>query len=333
MLDGPDRRRRPHRRLPGRADDADPLEGAGGRTPTAGFATTFLRQMEEVLGTCLDRGVKVVSNAGGLNPTAWPTGSASWPADLGLSPRIAVVRGRRPHATGSTDLQAAGEELTAPRHRPALADAGVEPVTANAYLGGLGIAAALAPAPTWSSPAGSPTRRWSLGRRRGGTGGSPPTSDALAGAVVAGHVIECGPQATGGNYSFADEDLPDLRYPGFPIAEVAGDGSSVITKQPGTGGAVTVGTVTAQLLYEIAGPALRQPRRGRPLRHRRARSAGAGPGADLRCPGRGTTRPTKVALELPGRLAEHDGDGAHRARQRGQGGACRATCSSTCSEA
>ena len=84
-------------------------------------------------------------------------------------------------------------------------------------------------------------------------GWGPTDWDALAGAVVAGHVIECGPQATGGNYAFLDE-ITDRRYPGFPIAEVAEDGSSVITKHPGTGGLVSVGTVTAQLLYEIAGP-------------------------------------------------------------------------------
>ena len=82
--------------------------------------------------------------------------------------------------------------------------------------------------------------------------------DALAGAVAAGHVIECGPQATGGNYSWLDE-ITDRRYPGFPIAEVAADGCSVITKHPGTGGLVSEGTVTAQLLYEIAGPAYPNP--------------------------------------------------------------------------
>ena len=71
---------------------------------------------------------------------------------------------------------------------------------------------------------------------------------------MAGHVLECGAQATGGNYAFFRE-LPDVRHPGFPIAEVRADGSAVITKHPGTGGAVTVGTVTAQLLYEIGAPA------------------------------------------------------------------------------
>jgi hypothetical protein len=83
-------------------------------------------------------------------------------------------------------------------------------------------------------------------------GWSPTDWDRLAGAVVAGHVIECGPQTTGGNYAFFAE-VARLDHPGFPIAEVAADGSSVITKHPGTGGEVSVGTVTAQLLYEIAG--------------------------------------------------------------------------------
>ena len=82
--------------------------------------------------------------------------------------------------------------------------------------------------------------------------------DAIAGAVVAGHVIECGAQCCGGNYAFFEE-IPDTGRIGFPIAELYPDGSSVITKHPGTGGAVTVGTVTAQLLYEIGGPRYLSP--------------------------------------------------------------------------
>src|SRR5699024_1836451 len=78
--------------------------------------------------------------------------------------------------------------------------------------------------------------------------------DALAGATAAGHVIECGTQATGGNYAFFTRgEIADPVRPGFPIAEIAADGSSVITKHPGSGGAVTVGTVTSQLLYEVTG--------------------------------------------------------------------------------
>ncbi len=131
------------------------------------------------------------------------------------------------------------------------------PITANAYLGGWGIARALAAGAdvvvcgrvTDASVVVGPAAWWH--------GWARDDWDALAGAVVAGHVIECGPQCTGGNYPFLDEIAPG--YPGFPIAEVAADGTTVITKQPGTGGSVTVGTVTAQLLYEIAEPAYVNP--------------------------------------------------------------------------
>jgi hypothetical protein len=223
----------------------------------AGYAVTFLRQMEQVLGTCLDRGVRVVSNAGGLNPTGLAERLHALADGMGLTPRIAVVAGddlldRIP------ELLAAGERLDHLDTGVAFADAAVSAATANAYLGGWGIADALASDAdvvvcgrvTDASLVVGPAAWWH--------GWHPADWDALAGAVVAGHVIECGPQATGGNYSLLHE-LPDARYPGFPIAEVDGDGSSVITKQPGTGGVVTVGTVSAQLLYEIAEPAYVNP--------------------------------------------------------------------------
>ena len=131
-------------------------------------------------------------------------------------------------------------------------------MSAHAYLGAWGIAAALAGGAdivvcgrvTDASLVVGPAAWWH--------GWSGEDWDALAGAVAAGHVIECGPQCTGGNYSFLDE-LPDTRVPGFPIAEIAHDGSAVITKHPGTGGVVSVGTVTAQLVYEIEGPAYTNP--------------------------------------------------------------------------
>jgi hypothetical protein len=223
------------------------------KDPARGYATTFLRQMEDVLGECLDRGIKVVANAGGLNPV----GLATELGRLGLPAKIAWIDGD--DLTPRVDeLQRAGHELTNMDTGLPLAKAGLPVVTANAYLGGWGIAAALeagadvvvCPRVTDASLVVGPAAWWHGWRR--------DDWDALAGAVAAGHVIECGPQATGGNYSQLSE-ITDRRYPGFPIAEVAADGSSIITKHPGTGGLVSVGTVTAQLLYEIAEPAYLNP--------------------------------------------------------------------------
>ena len=227
------------------------------KDPGAGYARTFLAQFEQVIGTCLDRGITIVTNAGGLSPAGLAARLREIAARLGLAPKIAHIEG--------DDLLDRIGELTEAGHALAHADtgeplakAGVTPVTANAYLGGWGIAAALragadvvvCPRVTDASLVVGPAAAWH--------GWGPDDLGALAGAVAAGHVIECGPQATGGNYPFADE-LPDRRYPGFPIAEVAADGSSVITKHPGTGGLVSPGTVTAQLLYELGEPAYANP--------------------------------------------------------------------------
>src|SRR5579863_9721744 len=218
-----------------------------------GYATTFLRQMQDVLGTCLERGVKVVANAGGLNPA----GLAAKINEVTPEARIAYLTGDD-LAPAIKDLQAGGYEFTNLDTGVPLAKAELPVVTANAYLGGWGITAALQAGAdvvicgrvTDASLVTGPAAWWH--------GWARDDWDALAGAVAAGHVIECGPQATGGNYSFTGE-ITDRRYPGFPIAEVAADGSSVITKHDGTGGLVSAGTVTAQLLYEIGEPAYLNP--------------------------------------------------------------------------
>jgi hypothetical protein len=227
------------------------------RDPAAGYATTFLRQMEDTLATCLERGVKVVTNAGGLNPHGLASALRDLAERLGLRPRIAVVEGDD-IVDRLDELQAAGHQLANLDTGQTLVEAEAKPVTANAYLGGWGIATALeagadvvvCPRVTDASLVVGPAAWWHAWER--------DDWDRLAAAVVVGHVVECGAQTTGGNYSFLEE-LPSHRYPGFPIAEVAADGSAVITKQPGTGGAVSVGTVTAQLLYEIAEPAYANP--------------------------------------------------------------------------
>jgi Acyclic terpene utilisation family protein AtuA len=227
------------------------------KDPGAGYARSVLAQLEPVLGACLDRGIKIVNNAGGLNPSGLAQEMAALAGRLGLHPKIAYVTGDD-LLPRLKDLQAAGHPLANLDTGQPLADAVGQPVTANAYLGGWGIAAALdagadiviCPRVTDASLVTGPAAWWHGWRR--------DNFDQLAGAVAAGHVIECGPQATGGNYSYLHE-ITDRRYPGFPVAEVAADGSSVITKHDGTGGLVSVGTVTAQLLYEIGDPAYLNP--------------------------------------------------------------------------
>ena len=230
-----------------------------------GYATPFLSQLEEVLGTCLDRGVRVVSNAGGLDPTLLGEQVMLLGERLGLPVRVGVVTGDD-LMPAMPDLIAGGESFANLDTGELLDAAGVHPITANAYLGGEPITDALrqgadvvvtgrvTDAALVVGPAAW-RHAWDYAAARNG---DQRTLDALAGAVVAGHVIECGAQATGGNYAFF-RDVPGLEHPGLPIAEVASDGSSVITKHEGTGGMVTVGTVTAQLLYEIGGAAYPNP--------------------------------------------------------------------------
>jgi hypothetical protein len=222
-----------------------------------GYADAFLRQLEVVLGTCMDRGIRIVVNAGGLDPAGLAEAVTGLAGRLSLAPSVA-------HLTGDDlldrmpDLLAAGEPCRHLDTGQSLAEAGIQPVTANAYLGAWGIAEALTkgadivvcPRVTDASLTVGPAAWWFRWAR--------DDYDALAGAVAAGHVLECGPQATGGNFSFFEE-IPGLEHPGFPLAEISADGSSVITKHPGTGGAVTTETVTAQLLYEIAGPRYPNP--------------------------------------------------------------------------
>ena len=198
-----------------------------------GYAKTFLRQLETSLGTAVDKGVKLVTNAGGLNPSGLAAAIRVLADELGLEVRVAHVAG--------DDLRERADELGLG-----------SPLAANAYLGGWGIEACLRAGADVVVTGRVTDASLVVGPAAAHFGWTRTDYDALAGAVVAGHVLECGTQATGGNYAFFGS-IPDLRRPGFPIAELHADGSCVITKHPGTGGAVTVGTVTAQLLYEIGG--------------------------------------------------------------------------------
>ena len=218
--------------------------------PGRGFASTFVTQMEQVMGTCLDRGIKVVSNAGGLDPAGCAEAVEQVAAKLGLAPTIAYVDGDD-LLPRITDLVEAG----ALRPFDAGADLGDVSrfLTANAYLGCWGIVEALGRGADIVVTGRVTDAAVTCGPAAWHHGWARDDWDALAGAVVAGHVIECSAQATGGNYSFFTE-VSGMDRVGFPWAEVAADGSSVIGKHDGTGGEVSIGTVTSQLLYEIAGP-------------------------------------------------------------------------------
>jgi len=233
------------------------LHKARSRAPGTGYAATFLRQMEEIWGTACDRGVRIVVNAGGLEPAGMAAELHALAARLGLKARVAYLSGDD-LLPRLGELQAAGHPLAHLDRGIPLSALDAEPVTANAYLGAWGIVQALrggadvvvCPRVTDASLVVGPAA-WHFDWAR-------DDWDRLAGAVVAGHVLECGPQATGGNYAFFQE-VPRWVNPGFPIAEIEADGSCVITKQPGTDGLVSVGTVTAQLLYELGEPAYANP--------------------------------------------------------------------------
>ncbi len=207
--------------------------------PERGYAKTFLVQLEECLGLARDKGVRIVVNAGGLNPAGLATAVRALAEKLGIETSVAHVEG--------DDLLPRAAELGFP---------GV--LTANAYLGAWGIVECLNSGADIVVTGRVTDASVVVGPAAAHFGWAHDDYDKIAGAVIAGHVIECGTQTTGGNYSFFTE-VPDLGHAGFPLAEMADDGSCVITKHPGTGGQVSIGTVTAQLLYEITGARYANP--------------------------------------------------------------------------
>ncbi|MFB7313038.1 acyclic terpene utilization AtuA family protein [Streptomyces sp. NPDC056192] len=233
------------------------LGKARAKDSTKGFATTFLQHLDAALEHLVANRIRLVVNAGGLNPAGLAAATRELIARHGHDLRVSHIEGD--DVFDSLDgLRQVGHCLSHLTSGQPLSNWPHQPLTANAYLGGFGIARALRNGAdivvtgrvTDASLVVGPAAWW--------WGWTPDDHDALAGAVAAGHVIECGPQATGGNFS-GFRSVPDLVEPGFPIAEIVADGSSVITKNPGTGGVVTQDTVTAQLLYEIGEPAYLNP--------------------------------------------------------------------------
>ena len=211
------------------------------KNPDRGYAKTFVAQLEECLGLARDRGVRIVANAGGLNPAGLADAVRALAERLGIPARVAHVE---------------GDDLL-----PRAAELGLgDPLTANAYLGAWGIVDCLNSGADVVVTGRVTDASVIVGPAAAHFGWSRTDYDRIAGAVVAGHIIECGTQASGGNYAFFTEiPAAEMLHPGFPLAEIAADGSSVITKHPGTGGLVSVETVTAQLLYEVSGARYANP--------------------------------------------------------------------------
>ena len=222
-----------------------------------GYVGTFLKQIKEVAASCKEKNIKIVSNAGGLNPKSMAYEIEKILDELSVNLKVAYIDGDN-LIPRMSELMKQGENFTNIDKKISLNDSECDPLTANAYLGAWGIKEALdngadivvCPRVTDAAIVIGPAA-WKFNWKR-------DDYDFLAGALAAGHIIECGCQATGGNYAFFKE-VENFNNVGYPIAEIQKDGSFYITKHPNTGGLVSVGTVTAQLLYEIGSPAYINP--------------------------------------------------------------------------
>mgnify|MGYP003324496437 FL=1 len=222
-----------------------------------GYVGTFLKQINQIAKSCKEKNIKIVSNAGGLNPKSMAIEIEKILKEQSIDMKVAYIDGDDLMPTIS-NLKKSGEEFKNIDKGKKLDESGYSPLTANAYLGAWGIKEALdkgadivvCPRVTDAAVVIGPAA-WKFNWKR-------DNYDALAGALAAGHIIECGCQATGGNYAFFKE-VESFDNVGYPIAEIYDDGSFYVTKHPDTGGLVSIGTVTAQLLYEINSPAYVNP--------------------------------------------------------------------------
>src|SRR5450432_330490 len=217
------------------------------KDPAAGFPLDFVDYLHESLPEIAQRNIRIVSNAGGVNPRACKAALQAICAELGISLLIAVVEG--------DDVLPITENLRAQNIREAISGARLPPqlLTANAYLGALPIMTALDNGADIVITGRCADSALALGILMHEFQWSPKDYDRLAAGSLVGHLLECGPQSTGGLYTDW-ETVPDWHNIGYPIAECAADGTFVLTKPDDTGGLVTPGTVAEQTLYEIGDP-------------------------------------------------------------------------------
>lgn len=226
------------------------------RDPSQGYARDFVPLMGEILRDCLDKGIRVVANAGGVNPGACRDGVVAEAKAAGLAgrARVGVVTGDDV-LDRLEDLIGRGHELRNLDTGAPLTDVLDRVQSANAYIGARPIVDALAQGATVVITGRSTDTALTYAPMIHAFGWRPDAYDRLAAGVVAGHINECGAQASGGNSLVAWEDIPDLDDVGYTIIEASDDGTFVVTKHEGTGGRVTPAVVAEQIVYELGDPA------------------------------------------------------------------------------
>ncbi|MBY0489090.1 MAG: DUF1446 domain-containing protein [Gemmatimonadaceae bacterium] len=225
------------------------------RDPKMGYARDFIGAMESVFPAVAERGVKVIANAGGVNPVACADAvlAAADKAGVRGKIRIGVVTGD--DILGRLDeLLAAGHELKNMDTGEPLANIRDRVLSANAYIGSTPIVEALERGANVVVIGRSTDTALTMAPLRHEFGWAADDWNKMAAGIVAGHILECGAQCSGGNCLHEWRTIPDLANVGYPIAEARADGSFVITKHPGTGGRVSVPSVSEQLVYEMGDP-------------------------------------------------------------------------------
>ena len=225
------------------------------RDPSMGYARDFVGAMDSVLPAVVERGVKVIANAGGVNPPACAAAVRALAAQRGAAGalRVGVVTG--------DDLLPRLDQLIDEGHPLLNMDTGAplstvrdRVLSANAYIGSTPIVEALARGANVVITGRSTDTALTMAPLRHEFGWGATDWDRLAAGIVAGHILECGAQCSGGNCLYEWRDIPDLANVGYPIVEALADGSFTVTKHAGTGGRISTHTVTEQLVYEMGDP-------------------------------------------------------------------------------
>ena len=229
------------------------LQKQRSRDPSAGYATDFVRMVERILPDLLEKGIRVVANAGGVNPHACKDALVEVLRRGGArGTKVAVIEGDD-ILPRLEELLAAGERFENMDTGEPLAGVRERVTSANVYLGAFPVAEALGEGAQIVVAGRVTDPGLVLGPLVHEFGWTASDHDRLAAGTIAGHIVECGPQCTGGNYTDW-RAAPDLALVGYPIIEASADGSFVVTKHPGTGGMVTADSVRHQLVYEMGDP-------------------------------------------------------------------------------